>query len=113
MLLSSQTSTDLYRPSYEKKEAERLQIEGERETAARKAYWDPLSTTEKEKNKEMEELKLRIERGDNWREAEVAKMKKNEPIGESVRLARQTLVRTTSSGRIVRERRKTAVSAPK
>ena len=103
---------DLYRPSFEKKEAERKQIYEDREAAARKAYWDPLTTTEKEKKKEMEELRLELERGLNWRGLEQDRKKSTEVIGESVRLARQTLVRTTSSGRIVRERKKTEVSAP-
>mmetsp|Transcript_1857 Transcript_1857/g.3696 ORF Transcript_1857/g.3696 Transcript_1857/m.3696 type:complete len:476 (-) Transcript_1857:38-1465(-) len=103
---------DLYRPSFEKKEADRRRILEDREAAARKAYWDPLTTTEKEKKKEMDELKLRIERGEDWRERDYNRKKSGEPLGESVRLARQTLVRTTSSGRIVRERRKTTVSSP-
>ena len=104
-----QYQQDKYRPSWEAKEAERSRIKDEQEAKQRKAFWDPLTTTELERKKEMAEMKVRLERGDDWVDPEILREKEEEP-GSSVRLARKTLVRTTSSGRIVRERMKTEVS---
>ncbi|GMH65498.1 hypothetical protein TrST_g10148 [Triparma strigata] len=104
-----QYQQDKYRPSWEAKEAERNRIKDEQDAKQRKAFWDPLTTTELERKKEMAEMKVRLERGDDWVDPEILREKEEEP-GPSVRLARKTLVRTTSSGRIVRERMKTEVS---
>ncbi|GMH64897.1 hypothetical protein TrLO_g12670 [Triparma laevis f. longispina] len=107
-----QYQQDNYRPSWEAKEAERIRIKDEQEAKQRKAFWDPLTTTELERKKEMADMKLRIERGDDWVDPGIKNSLEEEP-GPSVRLARKTLVRTTSSGRIVRERMKPEVSPNK
>ena len=95
---------DKYRPSWEAKEAERIKSKEAQEAMQRKAYWDPLTTTENQREEEMKELKLRIDRGDNWVDPEIKKAAEDQ-LGPSVRLARRTMVRTTSSGRIVRDRK--------
>ena len=103
---------EIYRPSWEAKEAEKTRLREEAEMSARKAYWDPLTTTENERKREMEQFILRRDRGESWMDSNSGAKASNLPMGESLRLSRKTRVRTTSSGRIVRERTKTEVSVP-
>jgi hypothetical protein len=100
---------DIYRPSYEAKASVIRAKEEEEDLARRKAYWDPLTTTEKERSEEMEVLRMTLERGDD---EEQGKEVEEEEVGENVRLARRSLLRTSSTGRIVRER-VASVSDPK
>ena len=54
---------DTYRPSWEAKEAEKIRVKDELESKQRKAFWDPLTTTEMERAEEMKEMKERLSRG--------------------------------------------------
>ena len=46
---------ETYRPSYEKKRGEARARRQAIEDAAQRAYWDPLTTVEAERNAEMEQ----------------------------------------------------------
>ena len=55
---------DLYRPSWESKEAEKMRVREAAEAKQRKAFWDPLTTTEMERATEMKEMKDILDRGE-------------------------------------------------
>ncbi|GMI36268.1 hypothetical protein TeGR_g6415 [Tetraparma gracilis] len=96
-----QRQQDSYRPSYEAKAKERLRKEEEEDLAARKAYWDPLTTTENEKRAEMEAMRRRLEGGGE----ESGEEEEEEEVGVNVKMARKSLMRTNSMGRMVRDTR--------
>ena len=54
---------DTYRPSWEAKEAEKTRVREELDAKQRKAFWDPLTTTENERAEEMKLLQERLSRG--------------------------------------------------
>ena len=95
----------VYRPSYEARAAVVRKKEEEEDLARRKAYWDPLTTTETERAQEMKTMKLKLERAEKgWDGVEEEGEEEVQEIGENLRLSRKSMIRTSSSGRIVRER---------
>jgi hypothetical protein len=54
---------DSYRPSWEAKEAEKTRVREEQDAKQRKAFWDPLTTTENERAEELKLLQERLSRG--------------------------------------------------
>jgi len=108
---------EVYRPSYALKEAERRQKEESAIAATKKAYWDPLKKTEDENNVKDDKLKQKVynyEHGIDELELDTSVHQIFEGFDLSevhtLKGYRKTVIRTTSSGRIVRERLPTKVS---
>jgi len=109
---------EVYRPSYALKEAEKKRKEEELALSLSRAYWDPLKKTEEENKEKDEKLRRFVENYENGiiepddEEKSAAMMFEGFDLKDVHKLKgyRKTVIRTTSSGRIVRERLPTQIS---